>query len=113
MGEHLQRLQEAFEYFDPEGDWASLERRLASGLRTPTSPPDAAGAVVYFRDSTLDWHYGLDIVPEEEIHENLLKVCWANSLRGVPLHPPTIKLGFYCEADEEKRRAARRVVLTT
>ena len=109
LGEHCERLREAFEYFDPEGDWGLLEGHLMEGLRShlPATGRQRVRAFI-FRDSALNWHYGLDIVPEDEIHENLLKVCWARSLRGVPLFPPTIKLGFYCEVEGEKREAARK-----
>ena len=108
-GEHCQRLKEAFEYFDPLGDWASLEVLLREGLRThlPTTGRQRV-RVVIFRDSEMEWHYGLDIIPEEEIHQHPIKVCWAKSLRGVPLFPPNIKLGFYCEAEEEKKLAVRK-----
>ena len=109
LGEHLQRLKEAFYYFDPEGNWAPLEEDLRGGLRSHL--PSAGRQrvkVLIFRDSTLDWHYVLDIISEEDIQEHPLKVCWARSLRGVPLIPPTIKLGFYCETEGEKREALRK-----
>ena len=108
-GEHLRRLEEAFYYFDPEGDWEDLKGRLVEGLRERL-PPSGRHRVrmMIFRDSSLAWHHGLDITPEEEVFEDCLKVCWAKSLRGVPMIPPTIKLGLYCEAEGEKREAAKR-----
>ena len=107
--EHLHRLEEAFYYFDPEGDWKNLRQHLVEGLncRLPRSGRQRV-RVMIFRDSTFVWHYGLEIVPEEEIFQHCLSVCWAKSLRGVPLIPPTIKLGSYCEAEGEKRDAAKK-----
>ena len=107
--EHLRRLEEAFYYFDPEGNWNHLREHLREGLRRhlPTKGRQRV-RVIIFRDSTFMWHYGLEIIPEEEIFQHSVRVCWAKSLRGVPLIPPTIKLGSYCEAEGEKREAAKK-----
>ena len=107
--DHMQRLEEAFYYFDPDGNWVCLRERLLEGLRRylPSSGRHRV-RVMIFRDNSLSWHYGLDSTVEEEIFQHCPKVCWAKSLRGVPLIPPTIKLGSYCEAESEKREAARK-----
>ena len=105
--DHMQRLEEAFCYFDPGGDWGGLGERLLEGLRRCLpSVGRHRVRVMIFRDSSLAWHYGLDLAEEEEIFRYCPKVCWARSLRGVPLIPPTIKLGSYCESEREKREAA-------
>ena len=107
--EHLHRLEEAFYFFDSEGDWGELKRGLEEGLRCHLPRTGRHRVrVMIFRDHSLLWHYGLDITAEEEVFENALKACWARSLRGVPMIPPTIKLGLYCEAEGEKREAAKR-----
>ena len=106
-GEHLRRLKEAFIFFDPEGDWEDLRGRLVDGLRVRLPARGRVRVrVMIFRDSGLEWHYGMEVHPEEEVFQDCLRVCWAKSLRGVPLIPPTIKLGSYCEAEGEKREAA-------